>query len=70
MWKRNSKKKFWKKRKQMREIIKTKTWENFFGRDIEREKDVGALWIVLLYITFFLAHLIKYLFYIFLAFLI
>ena len=51
-----------------------KMWEENFGRVSGRKKDVGrkfrkiALWIVPLHVAFSLAHLIKYLFYIFFSF--
>ena len=60
---RNSRKKFWKKRKQVRETIKKnkkKKWEENFRRDSGRKKkDVGrkfrkiTLWIVSLHVPFF-----------------
>ena len=61
------------KRENRWETIKKKTGENF-GRDNGRKKDMGrkfrkiVIWIIPLHVAFFLAHLIKYLFYIFFSF--
>ena len=49
-------------------------WEENFGRDSGRKKDVERkfrriiLWIIPLHVAVFLAYLIKYLFYIFFSF--